>query len=804
MTNGSHSGRPISSPSIRSAVACYEEGRLDEAAQACDAILRADSGHFEALRLLGLVKLATRDAKEAARLLTLALKQRPRSPDAVLSLGNALQMTGDHAGAVVQYDRALALKPGFVVALNNRGNALRALGRHHEALASYDSALAQHFEYPEALNNRGAVLLDLGCAEDALTSFQQAIALKTDFLEAYFNRANAFAALGRHQRALAGYDEALRLYPRYGAAHACKSAILMILQRYDEALVAAKAAIEIDPAHVDALINCGAASQHLGHFDEAIAAYDSALSVSPRAVAALRNRAAAMAALGRHREALADYDQLLAITPGDADAAAGRGEALRALGQHPEALAAFEQALVLNPVQPLALGGSAFTALNLCDWDRAERLGAELMRRVEAGMAVSPFILLNLCDSSRLHATGAKNFVRDQIKTPSQRFRHDASRHDDRIRIAYLSCDFCQHPIGLLTAELFERHDRSRFEIVGISFGPDDGSALRARLARSFDAFHDVRAVGSREVAKLIHDLRTDIAVDLTGYTAGCRPEILAWRPAPVAVNYLGYPGTMAASFIDYIIADPIVLPLTEQPFYTEKFVHLPDSYQVNSRRSGADETPTRAAAGLPETGFVFCCFNNAFKIGRPIFDIWMRLLASVEGSVLWLLAPHDVARNHLRNAATSRGIDPDRLVFAAREPLAVHLARHRLADLVLDTLPYNAHTTASDALWAGVPVITCPGHAFASRVGASLMMSAGMSDLVAPDLAAYEALALWLATEPQALAECRQRLEQQHATAPLFAVDRQVDDLEAAFAHMHTLWHSGKAPQAFAVPPIP
>jgi predicted O-linked N-acetylglucosamine transferase (SPINDLY family) len=555
-------------------------------------------------------------------------------------------------------------------------------------------------------------------------------------------------------------------------------------------------AIAIDPGQVDALVNCGVAAQHLGRLTEALAAYDLALAASPQSVKVLLNRGAVLCELGRHAIALANFDLLVAIAPKDAEAHYGRGEALRALSRHAEALAAYEQALAIAPSHAGALGGAAFAALNACDWASAQRLAADILPRVEAGMVVSPFILLNLTDQARLHAIGTKNYVRDQIQTPAAPFRREPAWRQDKIKIAYLSGDFCQHPVAQLTAELFERHDRSRFEVIGVSYGADDGSALRQRIVKAFDTFHDVRAMGDRDAAKLIFELRTDIV-----YTAGCRPQVLAWRPAPIAVNFLGFPGTMGASFIDYIIADRITLPFDQQPFYTERIVHLPDSFQPNdSQRKIAADPPTREAAGLPEKGLVFCCFNKSYKIAGPVFDIWMRLLKTIEGSVLWLSDTNVAAGANLRTAAGARDIDPARLVFARQlEGLDAHLARHRLADLFLDTLPYNAHATASDALWASLPVVTVSGNAFAGRVGASLLTAVGLPDLVAPDLAAYEALALRLAREPEALAECKKRLEQR-LTAPLFATERYIRHLEAAYSGMHALWRNGNPPQSFAV----
>ena len=323
-------------------------------------------------------------------------------------------------------------------------------------------------------------------------------------------------------------------------------------------------------------------------------------------------------------------------------------------------------------------------------------------------------------------------------------------------------------------AELFERHDRSRFEIIGVSFGADDKSEMRNRIVAAFDQFYDVRRKSDEEVAKLLKGLQIDIAVDLMGHTRHSRPGIFAYRPAPTQVNYLGYPGTMGAEFIDYIIADKMVAPFEHQPFYREKIVHLVDCYQVNdTKRNIAERTPTRQEAGLPETGFVFCCFNTNWKITPDVFNVWMRLLHAVEGSVFWLVRDNASAEQNLRKEAQQRGIDPSRLIFADRLPLEQHLARHLLADLFLDTLPYNAHTTASVALWAGLPVVTRLGEAFAGRVAASLLNAIGLPELVTHSIEDYEALALQLARDPKLLEGYRNRLATNRLTHPLFDTDR-------------------------------
>jgi predicted O-linked N-acetylglucosamine transferase (SPINDLY family) len=352
-------------------------------------------------------------------------------------------------------------------------------------------------------------------------------------------------------------------------------------------------------------------------------------------------------------------------------------------------------------------------------------------------------------------------------------------------------------------AELFERHDRSRFELTAVSFGPDDGSEMRSRLVAAFDRFTDVRTNSDEEVAQRLHGLRIDIAVDLKGYTKDARPGILAFRPAPIQASYLGFPGTMGTDFIDYIIADAIVLPFADQPCFSEKIVHLPGCYQVNDRkRRIAAATPTRAELGLPATGLVFCGFHNSWKITPPLFDIWMRLIGAVDGSVLWLLRDNGRAAENLCRQAAARNVDPARLVFADRMGIGEHLARHRAADLFLDTLPVNAHTTASDALWAGLPVLTCRGTCFAGRVAASLLHAAGLPELVTGSLEEYEALAVDLATDPARLAAMRAQLERNRSACPLFDADRSRRHIEAAYTTMWETWQRGDSPRSFAVEP--
>jgi protein O-GlcNAc transferase len=778
--------------------------RRQEALATFDKALAIQPGYAEALYHRGVVLHGLKRPAEALASFDKALSIIPDYVEVLYHRGMALLDLQQPAVALAGFERALAVKPDLVDAHTMRGIVLQSMHRSAEALASYDRALAIKPGHAEVLNNRGLALLGLQRPADALASFEQALAVRPDYVVALNNRGNTLQDLRRPAEALASYERALAIQPDYAQALYNRGVVLRDLQRPVEALASFDRALAIKPDHVDALNTRGVVLRELKRPAEALASYERALAIKPDYVEALNNRGSVLRDLKRPAEALASHELALAIEPDHADALCNRGIALRELKRPAEALASFERALALEPDHRYAFAGVAYAALATCDWGRTEIIAGELERRIAQDSAiVPPFTLLGYSNDESLLLQCARKSLAEEIAVPAQPLWRGESRHHDKLRIAYLSSDFRRHAVASLFAQLFELHDRARFEIVGISFGPDDQSDMRARLVHAFDQFHDVRSRDDGDVAKLLHEMEVDITVDLNGRTEEARLGILARRPAPVQATYLGYPGTTGADFIDYVIADPTVLPLRQQPFYTERMVQLPECYQVNdSTRKIAADTPTRHEAGLPDEGFVFCCFNNNFKITAPVFDVWMRLMGQVEGSVLWLLQD-DAARENLSRAAAARGIDPARLVLADRREPEEHLARHRLADIFLDTLPYNAHTTASDALWAGLPVLTCKGAGFAGRVAASLLYAAGLPELVTDDLPEYEALALRLATDASLLAGLRQRLAQNRATCPLFDTDRFRRHLESAYTTMWEVHQRGESPRSFSVEPL-
>ncbi|HYS47103.1 MAG TPA: tetratricopeptide repeat protein, partial [Rhizomicrobium sp.] len=535
-------------------------------------------------------------------------------------------------------------------------------------------------------------------------------------------------------------------------------------------------------------------------FAPALENYDRLLKIAPGYDEAWFRRGSVLWLMERFDDALASYARVLELNPGRFGAAFNSGTILLKLERYDEAFAAFEKARGLAPDHRYVLGGLLSALQGGCDLARWPEYQAQAVEAVRDQSAViAPLVFLPFCDDGALRRRCSETFVADRVPQPGAPLWTGGHYGHDRIRVAYLSADFRQHATADLIAGLIERHDRSRFEITAISSSRDDGSAMRQRLMRGFDRFVDAQS--DVETAHLLKDGEFDIAVDLKGHTESSRPGILAHRPCPVQVSYLGYPGTIAAPWLDYILADARVLPFEHQDFYSEKIVHLPHCYQVNDSTRPIGATPTRHEAGLPDSGFVFCCFNAAWKITPAIFDIWMRLLAAVPGSLLWLLADNTTAQRNLRTAALARGMDAARLVFAPRLPSAVHLARHRLADLFVDTLPYNAHTTASDALWAGLPFLTCLGEQFDGRVAASLLETMGLPELVTRNLQDYESLALALAREPARLADLRARCGENRLTSPLYDTDGFRKNIEAAYLRMMEISRQGRGPESFTVP---
>jgi len=734
------------------AIAFHQSGRLAEAERLYLQVMMVEPREAAAHHMLGVVRAQQGRNGEALELMQAALARAPDAPEILSNFGNVLKTQGRFEEALAAYDKALSIRPGYAGTWNRRALVLRDMGRLEQALESAGKALSIQADHVEALNSTGMMLADLGRPQEALAYYDRALALAPGFPDALNNRALTLKNLKRLEPALASVEQALAAQGDFAEGWNNRGVILFDLKRMVEALQS----------------------------------YNRALALRPGYAEAYNNRAAALFGLKQFEDSLADCDRALALAPGFADALYNRGNALIELNRPQEALLSYEHSLAADPGHPHALSGLANAAMTIGDWGRTVKLAETLKADVLAGKSiVQPFVLMGYHDDNALQLRCSQNYVRQVGPAELAPLWQGERYSHDKIRLAYLSADFHEHVTASLLAEMFECHDRERFEVTGVSFGPDDNSAMRARLVRTFDRFHDARQQSDREAVMLLRSWETDIAIDLGGYTSGARPWVLAHRPAPVQVKYMGYPGTSGSGFIDYIIADAVVVPQDQHRYFSEKIAALPDTLWVTDTRRELGPAPSRAEAGLPEQGFVFCCFNHNWKITPPVFDFWMRLLQQVEGSVLWLLEGNASIRGNLANQAKARGIDASRLVFAGRTSTGKHLARHQLADLFLDTLPYNAHTTASDALWAGLPLVTTPGRSFPARVAASILKAAGLPQLVAPDLKQYEALALELARDPVKLRAIRDKMRATRAGLALFDTARFTRNLEAAYINM-------------------
>jgi protein O-GlcNAc transferase len=766
-----------------------------------------------------------------------ALHLAPQATEDWVNRGIALYILGRREEAIASYDRAIEQKPAIATTYLRRAKALSDLDRHDEALRDLEEALRIDPGFVDAWLLRAAVLAGIKRYDESLSACERALAVRPDSAEAWLCRGNIFQALKHYDEALVACEQALTAKPDFAEAYCSRGSILFLRKQYGEALIAYEQALSLRAGFVEAYIGRGNVFVELRRYDEALAAYDEAISVRPDQAEAWAGRGNALAAMQQDADALAAYDRAVALKSDSAEGWLGRGNIFFKRKQYPDALrcyehtlasksdcaaawlsygsallefneydrafVAYDKAATLDPEMNYAQGHGLFAKLNMCDWTSLEANTRELLRGVREQKAVSvPFALLSIPSTPSEQWQCAQRYVKDQpVFAPVW---HDKLYSHDRIRIAYLSADFRDHPVAYLIAGLFEHHDRSRFEVTGLSFGPGHNSAMRSRIACAFERFIDVKAHSDAEIADIVRRLEIDIAVDLMGYTQGARLGIFSRRPAPIQVNYLGYPGTIGAAFIDYILADSTIIPIEHFDFYSERVIWLPDSYQANDgKRQASDHKPSRAQCGLPEDAFVFCCFNRAYKITPEIFDIWMRLLAAKPNSVLWLLETNAKAVANLRGRAQQRGIAPNRLIFAPNMAQADHLARSKHADLFLDTLPYNAHTTASDALWAGLPVVTCLGETFAARVAASLLRAVGLPELIATSLEDYEALARKLAGEPDFLAGIKTKLARNRDTYPLFDTVRITRHIESAYTTMWERHQSGQAPAAFAVKPL-
>ncbi|HEX4240917.1 MAG TPA: tetratricopeptide repeat protein [Steroidobacteraceae bacterium] len=806
---------PLQSPdhierTLRRAAELHRAGETPAAEALYAEVLRAEPRNAGVLHVLGLLAHQSRDFERARGLIAASVDIDPSNAAAHSNLGNSLMALGRHREAVAHLDRALERRTDYPVALLNRGICRLHLDDPEGALGDLSRALEMLPGRPEVLVNRAVALRRLGRAREAFADCNAALAGGPEDAATLMARGAALIGLDRPADAAACLERAVRLAPANASAHADLGLALTQLARLDEGLASVDRALDLDPGLADALSTRGWLLIRLGRHHEAAASVERALELRPRFAEAWTVLGVARKSANRLDEARACFERALEIDSRSTDARGNLGAVLMEMGRFAAALEVFRPLLLANPPPDYALGQLFEAELRTVDWSGYAAHGGAIVEAVtRRRQAVRPFFFLAVCDDPARQLECARMYAERHYGTlvPEPFMPRVAAAAasspppTDRIRVAYVSGEFSEHAVSYLIAGLLERHDRARFEITAISLRAPQDSDMGRRIRAAVDRFVDVSAVGDAEVVAQMRALEIDIAVDLSGYTGAGRTGIFARRAAPLQINYLAFPGTMGISCMDYIVADRFVIPPQSRAHYFEHVVYLPGSFQANDdRRVIGAAAPSRAECGLPERGFVFCSFNNTYKINPAFFAVWLDLLREMPDSVLWLLGEDDAARRNLRGRAAAAGIDPARLVFAQRLPYAHHLGRLTRADLFLDSLPFNGGTTASDALWAGVPLVTQAGASLAARMGGSLLGAVGLPELITNDGTAYAALALRLARDPALLASLRARLAVNRSAAPLFDTRRFCRGLESAYATMVERHRRGEPPADFAV----
>jgi predicted O-linked N-acetylglucosamine transferase (SPINDLY family) len=776
----------------------------------------------EILNNLALIELQMGNDLLGLKLLEKSLKLDSNQPDIFRNLGIYYHMAEDFVNAVDSYDKAISLNSQTAFLYYEKATIQIDMQYFKEAVENFDKAIQLDSSYLDAYNGKAVALMELKLYEKALLCFDSLIKLKSDVAEFYANRGEVLLRMHRHNEALQDYVYAIQIKPRYEEAYFKCGVIYSILERYEDALESYKGALQLNSNYIEALFNRGNVYSILKRYDDALESYNDALQINSDLVEAHFNRGHVFDLLRRfeeslesydhaiklrpdyaeahfnrghvfdllrlYDEALENYDRAIKLRPDYAEAHTNRGAILDRLKRHDEALESYDCAIHFKPNIDYLLGNVLHCKMQLCDWVNYDQYSSKLVGEVkDKNKGAAPFVLLSLTDDGDVQKKSAEVFITDKYSLGISLPKISKHLKHQKIRIGYFSEDFHEHPVSYLLAELFELHDRNQFELFGFSLGVNSQDALRKRIEIAFDHFLDVAGESDEKIALIAREMEIDIAVDLGGLTGGMRTKIFANRAAPIQVNYLGYAGTMGADFIDYIIGDEFLIPRESQRHFSEKIVYLPGTYMVNdSTLKLSQELLSRKSLGLPEDAFIFCCFNAPYKITPSTFFSWMRILKSVNNSVLWLSKMNDTAANNLKSTAAGCGVDADRIIFASRTiSVNEHLKRIQLADLFLDTFPYNAHTTANDALRVGLPLLTLIGDSFASRVAGSLLVSVNLPELIKKSQDDYEALAIELAKNPDKLRLIRNKLASNLPGADFLNTARYTRQLESAFIEM-------------------
>jgi protein O-GlcNAc transferase len=813
----------------------YSQGQLQQALNQTNILLQEYPSSSVLYNICGAIYQGLGQLDASVNAYKKALAFNPDYVDAYFNMGIALQGQGKLKQAIKAYNKALSIKHDNAEAYNNMGNALKELGKLNKAIASYNKAISIKPDYADAYYNAGTALKKQGKLDEAVVSYNKALSFKPDYADAYYNMGIVLKDQGKLKEAIEAYNKALSVKPDYANVYYNMGIVLQKQIKPQKAIEAYSKALAIKPDHADAYYNLGNAHKDQGNLEEAIEAYKSVLSIKPNYADAYNNMGTALQLQNKPKAAIESYNKALAIKldyvdvynnigtafkdqgkleeaivfynkalfykPDYSEAFYGMGTVLQLQNKPQEAIESYNKALAINPDNANARTQKLHQQAQICNWDG---IAEDVSLIPELGTSknyVPPFGLLTLEDAPDRHLIRSKLYAKANYPQKTLSTKARPSKRPKRLRIGYFSADFHEHPVAYLIAKVLKLHNRHQFEVFGYSLHGSNSCEMRRRLEKSFDSFRDVESMSDRDIALQARQDEIDIAVDLNGYTQNARTGIFAYRAAPIQINYLGFPGTMGSNFMDYIVADRFIIPVENQKYFSEQQLYLPNTYlPTDDSRKLSKKKITRSEMRLPDNAFVFCCFNNNYKISPTEFDIWMRLLTKVENSVLWLRKSNQFANANIKNEAQKRNVDPSRLIFADKMPMDEHLARQRLADLFVDTFTYNAHTTASEALWVGLPVVTKIGQGFSARVAGSLLKAVGLPELVTETDQDYEMLILELATNPTKLAKIKEKLATNRLTQALFNTELYTKHLENGFHQAYQNYLDGNPPKTIIV----
>ena len=722
----------------------------------------------------------------------------PNFYGAFYNLGIAFKKLNRLEDAVNSYKKVLSIKPEYPEAYNNLGTVLKELGRIEPAIENYIKATLIKPNYAEAHNNLGVLYKDIGNIDKAIDNFEKATQINPNFYEGYCNLGIAQIDKDQISLAIKNLKKSITINSSFSEAFNNLGVAYMRLGQDDEAIKYYNQALNIDSNNAEAHNNFGLVLMGLGQINTASEHFIKALELKPEYIFALNNFGLLLKQIGKYKDSLSYYERAIAKNPDFFEAHNNLGNSLKYLKRHDESLAAYLSAYSLNPNADYILGNVIHSKLHLSIWkDLTSNIKVISKKIKNKEKAITPFPLMVLIDNPELQKIAAEIYVKEKYPQKNDLAKIKKYDANQKIKVGYFSADFRIHPVANLTAELYEIHDRTKFEVHAFSFGPETNDEMNIRIRSGVDFFHDIRTMSHKDAVIFARSLKLDIAIDLGGFTQDSRTGIFAMRAAPIQVSYLGYSGTMGADFIDYIIADKTLIPENLKKFYTEKIVYMPNSFMVNDTKNNLSKRKfSKKEVGLPEKGFIFSCFNHHYKINSKIFKSWMRILSAVDGSVLWLSDGNKTGKNNLKKEAEKHNIDYKRLIFAPRlEMREDHLKRIQLADLFLDTLPYNAHATTSDALQVGLPVLTCIGKSFASRVAASLINSVNLPELITSSLMEYEDEAIALATNSKKFINLKNKLDANLSSSPLYNTPLYVKQLELSYLSMYERYNNDRRP---------